>query len=82
MWNASTADDELQLAVERALKKVLRHFALKLHMAHQGPELEPVPMPSGSRFGNVAFLARISKAVAMLLQPQRPLDDEVATGSM
>ena len=82
MWHPSTADDTLLLAVEKALKKILGGFTLRTGITDAGLCLEPVPIASDERFGSVPFLARIAKATAVLLKPQRPLDDEETTGHM
>ena len=82
-WRPFTTDDILLLAVETALKKVLCEYAMATRTnVHAHVEVEPQMADPPERFGNLAFVSRIAKAVCVLLQPQRVLDDEVATGHM
>ena len=69
--------------MEQALKKVICRFKLQVRLVDAGVQMLPASAAHGDeRFGSIPFLTRISKATAVLLQPQRPLDDEETTGHM
>ena len=78
-WLPWGGDDMLLRDVEAALNQTFPQFTLG--PVGRGEEDGVVPQPArhDERFGNSTMLVRVNNSVHLLLKPQRPLDDEVAT---